>query len=81
MTNIFIGSGLTILLAMIAYIVSLATQVAKNRNMIIEERTRSISEDRHHKSELDTIKDELKGINEKLDTLITNLMGNGNGKH
>lgn len=77
MTNIIIGAGITILLAMLTYIVSLATQVAKNRNMIIQEVTRSTIEDTHHKDELDAIKASLEKIEGKLDILTQELLGNG----
>ena len=77
MTNVLIGASITILLAIIGYMVKLSSETQKNRNMIIEERTRSIAEDKHHKGELDEIKKQLETITQKIDLLIKDLIGNG----
>ncbi len=77
MTNYLVGAAVTILLAIITYMVKLSSQVQKNTNMIIEEKTRSISEDKHHKSELDKIEKQLAKIINKLEILTKELLGNG----
>ena len=78
--SILLGSGLTVLLALIGWMYNLSVRVSNNRNDITAESVRSKAEDNHHKSELDTIKDTLKDINTKLDILTRELLGNGNGK-
>jgi dsDNA-specific endonuclease/ATPase MutS2 len=78
MTNtILISVALTVLVTLIAYTVKLSGMVQQNRNDIIEERTRSIAEDKHHKSELDIIRKQLEKILNKVDKLTSELLGNG----
>lgn len=77
--SVLLGSGLTILLALIGWMYNLSVRVSNNRNDITAESVRSKSEDRHHQGELDAIKDSLKSINIKLDKIVHELLGNGNG--
>lgn len=82
MSDAAIGASVTILIFLITGVIKLFMMVNANKVAIAQEETRSKIEDRHHSSELETIKSTLKDINDKLDKITKELLGNGNGnKH